>query len=272
MSKTTHFQAIATFIVVKMLFFGLITLLPVQAEERLSLQEGLHLGNSAYGQGRYQEAIELYSTLIGEYGLSPELLHNLANSCAGAGERGRAILHYLQGLRIAPGDDDLLADLQLIRKEVGLFDQEPQSAALFGYYDMNQWLIRALFFFVLFTLLLGVNLCFPLKKRIYPLGALMVGTALFCCVAAYTQNEAWHSGVIVAPDTRLLLSPFQESASNGTLNEGAVVFTEKSHEGYLYIRDRRGRAGWINSSAYIQINTSAATFGPGSVAPDLSRL
>ena len=271
MSSKRHVPAMSAAILINAILLWLFVISPVQAEETSSLQEGLHLGNAAYGEGRYREAIEIYAQLIGEYGLSPELLHNLANSYVGAGEQGRAILHYLQGLRIAPGDDDLRADLELIRQEAGIFDQESRPTTLMlRHYDMSQWLTRALGFYILFTLLVGLNLRFSFKKALYPLGTLLIGATLFCCLAAYTQKEAWYSGIIVAPDARLLLSPFQESASNGTLVEGAQVFAEKSHEGYLYVRDQRGRAGWISGSAFALINTSAATFGRDGAEPDSS--
>lgn len=247
----------------------LFSLTAVQAESTSSLQEGLHLGNAAYNENRFQEAIEIYSALIGEYGFSPELLHNLANSYAGAGETGRAILHYLQGLRIAPGDDDLQADLDLIRQKTGLFDRElPFTERLVQHYNMNQWLSRALVFYMLFTLLLGLNLRFHFRKALSPLATLLVGAMLLCCLGAHMQKKIWYSDVIVAPDARLLLSPFQESSTNGSLPEGTLVFTEKSHEGYLYVHDQRGRSGWIEDAAFARINTNAATFDRGDAERD----
>ncbi|MDJ0622851.1 MAG: tetratricopeptide repeat protein [Desulfocapsaceae bacterium] len=272
MSGKAYSPAItATFLLTAMLVW-LFSITSVQAAASRSLQEGLHLGNAAYGEGRFQEAIAIYSALIDEYGFSPELLHNLANSYAAAGENGRAILHYLQGLRIAPGDDDLQADLELIRQKAGLFDQEHSfTERLFRHYNMNQWLTSALAFYGLFTLLLGLNLRLHFKKALSTLGPLLVCAMLFCCLGAYVQKEEWYSGVIVAPDARLLLSPFQESSTNGSLAEGTLVFAEKSHEGYLYVRDQRGRSGWVNGSYFARINTSAATFHRDGVEPDSLR-
>lgn len=261
-------QAISTTFLLIATLSWLFSITSVQAAGSRSLQEELHLGNAAYGEGRFQEAIAIYSALIDEHGFSPELLHNLANSYAAAGDNGRAILHYLQGLRIAPGNEDLQADLDLVRQKAGLFNQELSlTERLLHHYNMNQWLMRALIFYVLFTLLLGINLRFHLKKGLYTFATLLAGAALFCCLGAYVQKEEWYSGVIVAPDARLLLSPFQGSSTNGSLSEGTLAKAEKSHEGYLYVRDQRGRSGWVYGSAFAQIGVSAATFGRDGVEP-----
>jgi len=233
------------------------------ADRGRELQMKLNDGNVAFSAGRFKEAITVYSDLIRDYGFSPELLHNLANSYAADGRNGKAILNYMRGLRIAPGDDDLRADLALIRKKVGLFNDEPSaSERFFSYYDMNQWLTRALAAYVLLTLLLTLNSRFHFKKGVFRSCAVIAGFIIMCCVGAYSQRQKWNSAVIIQPETRLLLSPFDTAASNGSLIEGTLVYGEKKHQGYYYVLDEKGRSGWIPSASFEPVNTSSATYSP----------
>lgn len=72
-------------------------------------------GNQAYQDGDYTAAIEAY-TAVQQGGFSSAgLEYNLGNSWFKAGELGRAILHWERARRLAPGDDDVLANLELAR-------------------------------------------------------------------------------------------------------------------------------------------------------------
>ncbi|MCI5142341.1 MAG: hypothetical protein D3909_11620, partial [Candidatus Electrothrix sp. ATG1] len=50
--------------------------------------------NNLHTQREFQQAAELYSSIITKYGVSAPLLYNLANSSAAAGKVGQAVLNY----------------------------------------------------------------------------------------------------------------------------------------------------------------------------------
>jgi tetratricopeptide (TPR) repeat protein len=233
------------------------------ADDGKELQMKLEKGNVAFSENRFKEAVTVYSELIRDFGFSPELLHNLANSYAADGQDGRAILNYMRGLRIAPADDDLRADLALVREKVGLFNEEhSMSERFFGYYDMNQWLTRALAAYVLVTLLLALNSRFQLKKGIFSSCIVLAGLIVVCCAGASSQWQKWNGAVITQPETRLLLSPFEAAASNGSLIEGTMVYSLKKHQDYYYVLDEKGRSGWVSSASFEPINISSSTYSP----------
>lgn len=237
------------------------------ADTGTELTENLHRGNSAYTSGKYREAIDIYTGIISEYGLSTKLQHNLANSYAADGQTGMAVLHYLRGLRLDPGDDDLKSDLNLIRKKAGLFSGEPTvKERILGLYDMNQWLKRALAGYVLLTLLVVVNYRFPLQKTFSISSSSLAVLIIFCCLGAYHQYKEWNSGVITHGQVRLLLSPFESAPANGILEEGTIVYSAKEHGNYSYISDRKGRSGWIPTTAFALINSPALIYGRDNAA------
>lgn len=233
------------------------------ADSGKELQMKLEKGNIAFSEERFKDAVTVYSELIRDYGFSPELLHNLANSYAADGQNGKAILNYMRGLRIAPADDDLRADLALVREKVGLFNEERSiSERFFSYYDMNQWLIRALAAYVLVTLLLALSSRFQLKKGVFSIGIVLAGLIVVCCAGAYSQRQKWNGAVVTQPETRLLLSPFEAAASSGSLIEGTLVYSLKKHHEYHYVLDEKDRSGWVPSASFEPINISSSTYSP----------
>jgi tetratricopeptide (TPR) repeat protein len=232
-----------------------------------SPQQRFAAANKAYNDGTYQEAIDLYRSLIGEYGLSVQLLHNLGNSYANSSQYGQAILQYQRALRLAPGDHDIRGDLELVRQKAGLFQEEKTiREKFFGFYDMNQWALSALTGYVFITLLTLLHLRFSLGKKS---GAICLVLAAMVCVSALgarQQRISWESGVVILPDTRLLLSPFSSASSLGLVEEGSLLHSNQGYGDYLYIRDERGRSGWIPTSSFAPIPTSSTTYSQGDAA------
>lgn len=236
----------------------------LHASETGNPEKLLQSANEIYSKGEYQEAITAYKQLISGFGFSVEVLHNLANSYAGAGINGKAILNYLRGLRLSPGDDDLLGDLEMLRKNIGLFAEEPSlREKSINLFDLNQWSFLALGSYILLTLMVVLQHYLDNTRWLRPCILLAAASICLCIFGAYQQRTAWSSGVIIAPHTRLLMSPFPSSSSLGNIDEGSVVYSEKTHRNYHYIRDSRGRSGWVEEGDYEKINTSHLRYSQG---------
>jgi len=233
-----------------------------------SVEEKLQTANEAYSNSRYDEAINGYKTIIAELGFSANLLYNLGNSYAQKGESGLAILHYLRGLQLSPGDSDIQGDLELARKNSGLFEDIPTlQERFFNTFDMNQWAFFALSAYILITILLVINNRFPLKKGMKTGGGLLlIATIAISCTGIFKQRTLWNSAVITAPDIRLLMSPFESASSLGAIQEGSLVFSEKTHGDYQHVSDLKGRSGWIPTTSLESINVSHATYSQADAA------
>lgn len=205
----------------------------------------------AYGQGEYKAASQQFEALVRD-GVSVSLLFNLANSYAQAGESGRAILNYERARRLAPGDSDIKGNLELVRKEKGLF-QEEQSVGqrLVTFLELNQWTGLAMIAFVLFGTVLLVPLP-PGLKRIprYGVAAVSLLVTMVAIIGAVGQYRHWKDGVVIVADARLRISPFSSAASIGTIQEGRLVRPGKSHGNYFLVEDETGRSGWLEAGAF----------------------
>ncbi len=217
---------------------------------------------SAYSKGNYEQAIKGFESLTLEGGVSAPLLYNLGNSYAQTGQIGKAILNYERALRLTPGDSDVRGNLELIRKDKGLFQEEQSFGQRFvTFFGLNQWLMIASIFFVLFIGALFAPVSPGLKRSIRN------GTAVACLLVTITagagsigQYQYWHEGVVVIADARLRVSPFESAASIGTIQEGRLVYPGKVHNKYVLVVDEAKRSGWLKRDAFEAVTASYQAF------------
>jgi hypothetical protein len=68
----------------------------------------------AYLAGDHATALVHYTALL-EFGISSDLYYNIGNCHYKLGDIAQATLHYERALKLAPGDEDLRANLELAR-------------------------------------------------------------------------------------------------------------------------------------------------------------
>lgn len=206
--------------------------------------------NEAYSRGDYGQAIKKYAQITDTAGYSAAVLYNLANSYALSGNIGRAILNYERALRLSPNDPDITGNLELIKKENGLFPQEPSSAErFFQILSLDQWTAMILGALLILTLYLLAAMKYRFSRNLQ-IGAGACCFLLLCLGSAGTlfRYQDFNPSVVVTPEVKLLISPFASSASIGTLPEGRLVYPQKSHGAFRYVADEMNRQGWIDAS------------------------
>ncbi|MFH0782715.1 MAG: tetratricopeptide repeat protein [Pseudomonadota bacterium] len=207
-------------------------------------------GNEAYSRGDYQQAIARYEELVSSAGLSPAVLFNLANSYAQSGKIGRAVLNYERAQRLTGADSDISGNLELVRKESGLFTSEPSGAERFFHHlTLDQWAMLSLLMLLFFTAFQAATITYRIGRKTR-LGVRLACILVFvlAVTGAAIHYRHFQPSVVVAPDARLLISPFPSATSVGAIQEGRLVYPQKSHGPFTYIRDETNRQGWILSS------------------------
>ncbi len=208
-------------------------------------------GNEAYSRGNFSAAAGFYEQLTAISGYGSGVLFNLGNSYARSGQAGKAILNYERALRLAPSNSDIQNNLELIRKESGLFPREYSwSEHFFQLLDLDQWTMSAFFFLVTITAFQVVSL----KRRFsiqvqWLVSATSIMFFMLSLSGAFFRHTQWQPSVVINADSRLLLSPFSSSASAGSIQQGRLVYPDKTHGDFSYIIDETGRRGWITSSS-----------------------
>jgi len=208
-------------------------------------------GNEAYSRGEFSAAAEFYEQLTAESGYGAGVLFNLGNSYAQSGQTGKAILNYERALRLAPSNSDIQSNLELIRKESGLFPKEYSwSEHFFQLFNLDQWTVSAFFFLLLFTAFQVVSLKHRFSSQVrWIVTATCITFFTLSLSGMFSRHHQWQPSIVTDDDSRLLLSPFNSSASTGSIQQGRLVYPEKTHGGFSYVVDETGRKGWIFSSA-----------------------
>ena len=246
--RLSHFspQLLMIFLFIFLLFPCLVT-----ADNSAPGKNLFKQGNEAYSKGDFSAAIEHYEQLTATSGYGSGVLFNLANSYAQSGQTGKAILNYERALRLAPTNSDIQSNLQLIKKESGLFPREYSwSEHFFQLLNLDQWTMSALFFLAAISVFQVISL----KQRFSILVRWFVTTAclmffILSLSGVFFRHPHWQPSVVTDADSRLLLSPFSSSASTGSIQQGRLVYPEKTHDGFNYVTDETGRKGWIASSS-----------------------
>jgi tetratricopeptide (TPR) repeat protein len=207
-------------------------------------------GNEAYSRGDYAQAILKYQQITETAGYSPAVLYNLANSYALSGKMGRAVLNYERALRLSPSDSDISGNLELVKKENGLFPKESSGAErFFRLLSLNQWTALIVVSLIVLTSFLLATMKYRFSRQLN----VGVGTSCFlllCLATAGTlfRYQYFNPSVVISPDVKLFISPFESSASIGALQEGRLVYPQKIHGDFSYVTDETDRKGWIPSS------------------------
>ncbi len=238
---------------------------PGQSAENLFQQ-----GNTLYGQGNYQEALQIFNNIIAEDGFSGPLLYDLANCYAQSGQTGQAILNYKRAQYLSPRDSDIKGNLELLRKNQGLFQEDlPLTQRMVSLLNLDQWTLLAGLFFVLFTLSILLELRFSSGKYLQRWigGFCLLGTVI-AIMGAFSQYRQQDEAVVTGLDARLLLSPFPSAASVGTIQEGRVVYPTTRHGLFSLVEDQSGRTGWIETKAITSIRALVAPSQQGQHQPD----
>jgi len=224
--------------------------------EDLGVNEQFAQCNGAYSRGDYDLAVSCYHHLVDRHGYSSSLLYNLANSYAQQGDIGKAILNYERALQLQPNDPDILGNLQLVRKTSGLFTGDiPFGQRLFSILTIRQWSYLALGGLLFITALMliitkrSISRPVRLSVQILSLLAIILGAA----GAGYLHRISYPA-VVIAGDSRLLISPFAGATSIGSIQQGRLVSPEKQYDSFVYLTDETGRKGWLPKDMIEYIN------------------
>lgn len=211
----------------------------------------------AYAHGDHQQALSLFDSVATEYN-SAGLQLNIGNCYFKTGDVARAILHYERGLKLAPGDADLRANLDLANEQVkDRLAGKPTLAlgntwaTVRGGHDPDQWARRSLWASALFFALLAISLIAQhraLKRTLWALSAASLSFLLVCVAfASYRHRELTDdsAAIIVSPKVDVLGEPRSGSTVLFVLHKGTKVSVLQTTDGWYEVELPNGSIGWM---------------------------
>lgn len=230
----------------------------VQPAAEASPEQLWDRANTAYINGDFHTATEVYEQILSRGLTSVKLYYNLANSYFKEGQLGKSVLFYRRALRLAPGNDDIRYNLSVA--EARTKDNIEDIPEFFFVTWMREarhtmsctaWSVLSL---VLLACALALFLVYLLAQRLSLRKAGFYGTVvavLLCMLTTWfalgERREMLDdtSAVVMTASTAVKSSPDKSSTDLFVLHEGTVVTITNRLDDWCEVVIADGKKGWL---------------------------
>jgi tetratricopeptide (TPR) repeat protein len=218
---------------------------------------------SAYQRGRYDSAAIGFSRIVQGGIDDPRVWYNLGNSHFKSGHIGAALVSYRRGLRLAPRDADLMANLRYVRlfavdkiEPVGELFLTTWWRAAVDRLSLHEarW-IASLIFWLAGILTVWrfwpgtarrARLPLWLVTGIWVIWLVATGASATC----YARDVAARDGFVIATQTEVRGGPGDEYTLQFVAHDGLAGAVERTESGWHLVRFPNGLKGWLPVSSF----------------------
>lgn len=229
-------------------------------------QTGFEKGNDYYKNGKYEQAIDAYNSVISSKKQSAELYFNLGNCYYKLNKVAPAIYNFEKALVFSPDNSDIVNNLKFAQKrtvdEIKVVPKvgfEKLLRDFTGKYNYNTWAWIAVAFSVLFFVcFLGYYFStLAIIKRLFFFGMFVIVVLLVSSISSaifersYFKNEK--PAIVFAEMTDLKIEPRNRAKTLLVLHEGSKVFVAEKVDNWKKVELTDGTEGWIDSDAIREV-------------------
>ncbi len=222
--------------------------------------------NDLYGQSKFEEATQMYETLVQEGLESHELYFNLGNAYYRTEKYAKAVLNYERALLVRPNDEATLANLEIAHQYVGdKVEAVPEFflniwfRSFYRSLTPSTWAVLSMIFFI--GAITGLSLYFFSQIiRLRKMGFYVACFALFFTVASLflgVQHNTYVSkhkyAIIYTSSLTVVSAPNDQGSELFVVHEGTKVKITKHLGEWSEIKLADGRVGWVKESDVIKI-------------------
>ncbi len=219
-----------------------------------------------YQSSKYEQAIELYESVLAEGYESAELYYNLGNAYYKSNKFPYAIANYERALKLNSTDEDILFNLQLANTHVvdkievlPEFFLKSWGQSLVRVFTSNQWAIISIASFVigLILILLFFLSDKPLiRKFTFWIGILLIVEAGFSFSFSDKQKKAILNepeAIVVTPSVIVKSSPDAMGTELFLIHEGLKIKVTNQNGDWSEIKLSDGNKGWVKTADFVII-------------------
>jgi tetratricopeptide (TPR) repeat protein len=238
---------------------------PVMAMSEVEADQLLARAQQSYTTGDHQQALALYDSVSAHF-TSAGLLYDIGNCHFKLGDIPHAILYYERAHLAAPGDEDILANLELARQQVADRVNELPSftlgrswARFRGGQDSDQWARWSLWACLALFVAMGTSRFVRLRMArvlLHVLAGVALMATLGATALAYTRHAEMtdRSGaIIMAPKVDVRSEPNNASTVLFMLHKGTRVTVMKGTDDWSEVRLANGSVGWMPAKSLERI-------------------
>jgi len=223
------------------------------------LNEIFDIANEEFKAGNYQDAAGLYEGILSSFKLkNTDIYYNLGNAYFKLGRYGKAIASYRKALLLSPREQDVLANLRVVRSRTRDKLDSPRSTELFRdlfffHYDVNRSESELIFLvaYGLAALFGAVGLFWKSKAMRWTAAAGLAVTVIFASsTMVHAYREAHPSdAVVVAAEADLHTGPGDSYLTTFNLHDGAELYIHDRTKDWYQVELSDGRRGWIAANS-----------------------
>ena len=240
----------------------LICILAFSLFAKASENDVFKIGNDAYLKNNFATAIASYHQLIQEGYESSELYFNLGNAYYKTDSVANAILYYEKAKKLAPTDEDVLANLKLANLKT-IDKTEAREQLIFkSWWDnfvtsksADGWgglsIVSMFIAFALLIVFRMTNSSFRKQMLFVSFSLFLVLALSFFFLAESNQSRKNESGqaILFNSSATIKSAPTENSKDLFIIHEGAKVNIIEKENAWFRIRLDNGNEGWLQENA-----------------------
>jgi tetratricopeptide (TPR) repeat protein len=216
-------------------------------------------GNTLYNEGKFQEAITTYESILATKVHSTELYFNLANSYYKLNRIAPSIYYYEKALQLSPKDADIINNLSFAQNmTIDAIEKVPEVGfyrlvnVITNAFSFDTWSMFSVTFAILFVILfLAYYFAYTtLKKRVSFVSSFVVlflaMFSLFFAFQKQTMDKKDNPAIVFAQESDVKSEPNLRSESAFQLHEGTKIqVIDRYKDTWVKIQLDNGKTGWI---------------------------
>jgi tetratricopeptide (TPR) repeat protein len=214
--------------------------------------------NRAFAASKFHDATVACQAVLAQNGYSAPVLFDLGNSAYREGNFAQAILAYRRAQWLAPNDPDIAANLAQAQKQAGLpVTERRRSDAIIHAFSASGWAWIACAAWTLLCASLLARAVVPPRRSLFSFTAIASAFVLTTAIAgAVFASDALRQAIVVDKNASALISPFPAAQAVFSPAPGETVTIQKAYDDFLLVTDRAGHSGWINKNQIAPIVSS----------------
>ena len=221
------------------------------------------LADSAYVQGDYEKAVNLYGKLV-KQNPNAEVFYNLGCAYYRLDDIAHSVLWFERALKLDPSNKDVLFNLELARTKT-IDKIIPQHEfilftyfrAMTNWFSLRTWTTIALLSFILMLaslLFFWVAGSMTMRKVTFSAAIILLLFSVLANVCATKQKDfkqTHTSGIITTPAVTVKSTPADNGNDLFVLHEGSKVeIRDSSLKEWCEVSIADGKVGWIPKKAF----------------------
>jgi len=223
-----------------------------------SRDEIFQLGNESYKQGKYNDAIKFYETLVKKGVKNGYLFYNLGNAYFKNKQIGKAILNYERAKLYLPNDKDIKYNLKYANTikvdRISEPEYNPFTKVILFIYNVFGVNTLAIIVEVLLWIIVAIFIIKWLVKdyrikdlalKIFPYAAITFIVLLLIFVIKVYNIENSEYGIVTVNEGEVKSGPGNDYTVIFTLHEGTKVKKQNVSGNWYQVTLPNGYTGWL---------------------------